>query len=256
MKHREDVRPTDEHEPGIVPAGSELPTTILQLDGDGYVRASTSGVFGRSLAELIGVRLHNMLMPQAAQQLDHAMQAAGDGGVFRITVRCRGERSRHRLLVARSHGPTEADLAFSVIITATVPSRVEAVPDPPTTAPRGRRLLIAEDEPMLLQLSTRVLNQAGFETTAVIDGHSVLGTLATHQDIGLVVLDLSLPGPATPDLLRQIRTLDPPPHVLLVTGRPLEEVQDLLAGEPMPAHLQKPYSNDLLIETIHRLLDA
>ena len=109
---------------------------------------------------------------------------------------------------------------------------------------------------MLLQLSCRVLAQAGFETTPLVDGTAVLEALANHDDIALAILDLSLPGPSSADLLRMIGDLERPPRVLLVTGRPVDEVEEELGGEPMPEYLQKPYSNELLIETVQRLIDA
>lgn len=254
MKHQEDVRQIDGRDRAHGSLGPELPLAILQLEGDGRVRSSTSGVFGCALGELIGARLHDLLTPSGAQRLEHAMRAAGEGGVFRLTVRARGERATHRLFVARSHRATESPSTFSVIVSPTAPRHLSAVATP--AAPPRRRLLVAEDEPMLLQLSCRVLAQAGYETTPVVDGKAVLDALANHDDIGLVVLDLSLPGPTTADLLGMIRDLERPPCILLVTGRPAEEIEDELGDEPIPEYLQKPYSNELLIETVQRLLET
>jgi CheY-like chemotaxis protein len=251
MKHQADVRP-DRGNPRVAP-GPKLPTTIVQLGSDGSVHSSTSEVFGRSPDELNGRRLQDLLTPATARRLDHALRAASEGGVFRLTVRGVRERSPQRLLVTRT---TDGPATYSVIVSPTAPRELSVI-SAPVAAPSSRRaLLVAEDEPMLLQLSCRVLAQAGFETTPVVDGKAVLETLTHRADIGLIVLDLSLPGPSTPDLLRLIRALEDPPRILLVTGRPLEEIEAVLAGESMPEYLQKPYPNELLIDTVNRLLDS
>lgn len=255
MKQDADARQAEGGDHRVAPSGPELPLTILQLDADGSVCSSTSSAFGRSVGELIGARLHDLLTPSAARRLNHVLRAAEEGGVFGLTIRGRGQRTTHRLLVARSRQAEEAAHSFSVIVSEATARRLAAVAETPKANPDRRRILVAEDEPMLLQLSCRVLEQAGFETTAVADGTAVLQALASRDDIGLLVLDLSLPGPPTHDLLRLVRDLEDRPRILLVTGRLPEEVEELLDGIPVPEHLQKPYSNELLIETVHNLLD-
>lgn len=255
MRHLEDVRQIDGQDSRATPTGPELPLKILQLEQDGCVRSCTSGAFGLSVGELIGARLHDLLTPAAARRLDHAIRAATEGGVFRLTVRARNQRSMHRLIVARSHRAADAPRIYSVMVSPTANRRLSAVSASRNATPPRRRILVAEDEPMLLQLSCRVLAQAGFEATPLVDGKAVLETLAKHDDVGLVILDLSLPGPSTSDLLRLVRDLEHPPRILLVTGRPIEEIEEVLVDERMPEHLQKPYSNERLIETVRRLLD-
>ncbi len=58
-----------------------------------------------------------------------------------------------------------------------------------------KKILIIEDEEMLLESYSEILESAGFEVIRAIDGYKGLELLETHKDeLSLVVLDLMMPG--------------------------------------------------------------
>ena len=57
---------------------------------------------------------------------------------------------------------------------------------------RGRRILVAEDEPMVLELFDRLLSREGVEVTLAHDGEEAWGELE-DQEFDLVVADLCMP---------------------------------------------------------------
>ena len=59
----------------------------------------------------------------------------------------------------------------------------------------GKKVLIIEDEEMLLDSYSEILEQGGFTTVRANDGYKGLELLETYKDdLGLVVLDLMMPG--------------------------------------------------------------
>jgi EAL domain-containing protein (putative c-di-GMP-specific phosphodiesterase class I) len=89
------------------------------------------------------------------------------------------------------------------------------------TASRGR-ILIADDEPMLLRGLQRVLTRAGYEVVTANDGHEAARLLA-QMEFDAIVSDISMPGMNGIQLLRAARDRDLDVPVLLVTGAPAVE---------------------------------
>jgi EAL domain-containing protein (putative c-di-GMP-specific phosphodiesterase class I) len=84
------------------------------------------------------------------------------------------------------------------------------------------RVLIADDEPMLLRGLSRVLSRAGFDVVTVSDGRQAADLLTT-QEFDAIVSDISMPGMNGIQLLRAARERDLDVPVLLVTGAPAVE---------------------------------
>jgi EAL domain-containing protein (putative c-di-GMP-specific phosphodiesterase class I) len=91
----------------------------------------------------------------------------------------------------------------------------------PVSRSRGR-VLIADDEPMLLRGFGRVLTRAGYEVICVSDGQQA-AELLNQVDFDAIVSDISMPGMSGIQLLRAARERDLDVPVLLVTGAPAVE---------------------------------
>jgi len=117
------------------------------------------------------------------------------------------------------------------------------------------KILIVEDEPDILNLVSYHLGQSGFSVVLAEDGEQALS--AVEQDaIGLVILDLMLPGISGLEVCRLLkqspRTKDIP--VLMLTAR-AEEV-DRIVGLELGAddYLVKPFSPRELVLRIRAIL--
>jgi EAL domain-containing protein (putative c-di-GMP-specific phosphodiesterase class I) len=87
--------------------------------------------------------------------------------------------------------------------------------------PHGR-ILIADDEPMLLRGFDRVLSRAGYEVITANDGQQA-AELLNQMEFDAIVSDISMPGMNGIQLLRRARERDLDVPVLLVTGAPAIE---------------------------------
>jgi two-component system OmpR family response regulator len=118
-------------------------------------------------------------------------------------------------------------------------------------------ILIAEDEPSILESLDFILRRAGWSISAVTDGDAVLGTLRRSPP-KLVVLDVMLPKRSGFDILKQIRTDDVlrTLPVLILTAK--GQAKDRRTAEELGADgfVTKPYANAEVIDEIRRLIGA
>ncbi len=127
------------------------------------------------------------------------------------------------------------------------------------TPPRSRRVLIAEDEPLMANAIQRVLKQAGYETVIAGDGFLAGSLLQTFRP-SLMTLDLNMPCMNGLDVLDFLQGLREPLRllacrVLVVSAEsPYRIAQALSLG----AHgaVVKPFANDTLLHAVDRLLSA
>lgn len=116
-------------------------------------------------------------------------------------------------------------------------------------------ILIAEDEPSILEALDFVLKRAGWSIDSVTDGEAVMDAVR-RQRPRVLVLDVMLPKRSGFEVLKQIRadraTADLPVLVLTAKG----QQQDRRIAEELGADrfVTKPYSNADVVDAIRGLL--
>ncbi len=116
-------------------------------------------------------------------------------------------------------------------------------------------VLIAEDEPSILESLDFILRRAGFTCSSVTDGDAALKAVRALQP-RMLVLDLMLPKRSGFEVLKQIRadTLTADLPVLILTAK--GQLQDRRVAEELGANsfVTKPYSNAEVVGAVRRLL--
>lgn len=82
---------------------------------------------------------------------------------------------------------------------------------------RNIRLLVVDDDPLLRKLVTEQLARSDFEASSAGSGRECLDTLR-DADYDVVLLDIMMPDMSGLDALREIRKLDDPPEVVMLTA--------------------------------------
>lgn len=102
------------------------------------------------------------------------------------------------------------------------------------------RLLIIEDHPTLRQALSQFLREAGYLVDTADQGNEGLWA-ATENPYDVVLLDLMLPGMDGMSILRSLRALQNPVHILVISAR--DGLEDRLAALDAGAddYLVKPF---------------
>jgi DNA-binding response OmpR family regulator len=122
-----------------------------------------------------------------------------------------------------------------------------------STLAEVHRLLVAEDDPGILEPLTRALAREGYAVDAVTSGPETAGA-AVAGDHDLLVLDLGLPGLDGLEVCRRVRTQRPRLPILVLTarGEELDLVQGLDAGAD--DYVTKPFRLAELLARVRALL--
>jgi len=116
-------------------------------------------------------------------------------------------------------------------------------------------VLIAEDEPSILESLDFILRRAGWSISAVTDGDAVLEAVRRLRP-RLLVLDVMLPKRSGFEVLKQIRAdsliADLPVLILTAKGQQLDKrtAEELGAS----SFVTKPYANADVVGAVRRLL--
>jgi len=125
----------------------------------------------------------------------------------------------------------------------------------PTTQSKfaEEKVLLVDDEEVILELTALLLRKRGFEVLLGRNGEECVRLVAEHQP-ALVLLDYMMPVMNGLDALKQIKINFPDTYVIMFTGKGSEEVAVELMKSGASDYLQKPFSNKNLQERIDSIL--
>ncbi|WDR02062.1 response regulator [Devosia algicola] len=116
-------------------------------------------------------------------------------------------------------------------------------------------ILIAEDEPSILESLDFILSRAGWSTGSVTDGVAALAAVHASRP-RLLVLDVMLPKRSGFEVLKQLRaeqaTRDLP--VLILTAKGQQQDRRTAAELGASGFVTKPYANADVVDAVRTLL--
>lgn len=117
-------------------------------------------------------------------------------------------------------------------------------------------ILIAEDEPAILESLNFILGRCGWVVDSVRDGEEALEAVRRNKP-RLLLLDIMLPKRSGLDVLKTMRS-DPRLKqipVLILTARGQQHDRKLAEDLRADSFVTKPYANEEVIREVRRLLD-
>jgi signal transduction histidine kinase/CheY-like chemotaxis protein len=123
----------------------------------------------------------------------------------------------------------------------------EAAPAHPDAMPNAGKVLIVDDERTVREVTADMVAALGFETLTAADGQEGVEVFRAHApEVGLVLLDLTMPRMSGEEAFREMRRMRPDVRVVLMSGFTEKEATSQFAGKRLAGFLQKPFSMDAL----------
>src|ERR1019366_833122 len=160
----------------------------------------------------------------------------------------KGHGGAIRVYSTPGHGTT-----FLVQFPVSRRNAVAVLPKRPDVAsiPAGSVALVIDDEEAVRALATNVLSRAGMRVLVAPDGESGVELFRRYNRIvSAVILDLTMPIMTGEVALPLIKEINPDVPVILSTGFDAGEAVRRFPGLRPQGFLQKPYSNERLVEAV------
>jgi two-component system, cell cycle sensor histidine kinase and response regulator CckA len=117
----------------------------------------------------------------------------------------------------------------------------EACEDEPEQEPEPLTILVVEDEDPLRRAASTMLRKAGYAVIEARDGSAALDRVRTEKSaIDLLLLDVTLPGAPSSEVLEQTRRLRPETKVIVTSAHNEEMAAAALHGR-FESFIRKPY---------------
>jgi two-component system, cell cycle sensor histidine kinase and response regulator CckA len=142
---------------------------------------------------------------------------------------------------------------FHIFIPVTAAPAVLDVPAPARPAAGAgatQTILVADDEPAVLQATTRILEYGGYATVEATTAYEALTLLISH-DVQLLLTDSLMPGMSGIALAENVAHLRPGLPVLHMSGYTPPKVLD-----EQTTFIQKPFTAETLLGKVREMLDA
>ena len=114
-------------------------------------------------------------------------------------------------------------------------------------------ILVVDDETAVLNTVSDMLAKSGYSTITETNGHEAIKTFRRlHRNIDMVLLDVDMADMSGPDVLTELRSLEPSSRVVFFTGKDVAT----LDASSVQAVVQKPVSSSDLAFAIRSVLDG
>ncbi len=113
-------------------------------------------------------------------------------------------------------------------------------------------VLVIDDDADVRSAAERVLRRHGFTVMIASDGAEGIELLQREPGIGIVLLDLNMPGLGGAETARELGRIRPGLSLIVMSGDAEPEVRERLQGIDFAGFVPKPFIIDELLAAVHR----
>ena len=209
-------------------SGCGIPTSMIDTIFDPFFTTKeTDQGTGLGLSTVVGiVKSHNGFIEVDSEQ--------GRGSTFRVFIPTTGSFVPNTVESPLEFGPEES-------------------PAPPQG--QGETILIVDDEPAILKVTSSFLIKNGYTVLSAGDGIEALTIYVKNSaDIKLVVTDVMMPMMDGVNLTRALKKINPLVQVIAASGHTEISHKNDLRALGIQTFLIKPFNNHQLLEAIHNAI--
>jgi DNA-binding NtrC family response regulator len=115
------------------------------------------------------------------------------------------------------------------------------------------KILVVDDEKIILDSCKRVLTEAGFDVLFATSADSALKTLETQAPAALLI-DVKMPERDGISLMEELKKRFPHIPIVIMSGYPTHETISESIKKGATRFIAKPFTPDELIEVIHEVI--
>jgi signal transduction histidine kinase/CheY-like chemotaxis protein len=142
---------------------------------------------------------------------------------------------------------------FTVLLPATPQAVFEE--GRPACARAQQTILVVDDEAIVLETVTKMLERLGYGVIPAANGTEALALFRQNRDrIDMVLLDLVMPGVSAGDILGEIKACRPEVKIILSSGYSLANLQERNQSLGSDGFIAKPYTMGELSKTVQASL--
>ncbi len=132
-------------------------------------------------------------------------------------------------------------------------SREESVQ--PGYQPRGARVLVVDDQEMVRNVATAMLEAEGFAVVTATEGREAIEILSSgSEEIECVILDLTMPQMDGRETFEELRRIQKDVRVILSSGYDEQDITARFPGDRPEGFLKKPYDSEQLVAKLREVL--
>jgi len=132
------------------------------------------------------------------------------------------------------------------------PREYDVIPPMPG---RGEKILVIEDAPATRQAIVTALRILKYQVLTAANGEEAIQQYRQHhEEIGLILTDLVMPGMNGPEMIDILKRDDPQVKIIVMTGYPKSMAPSELLEQRVDAWLVKPLDIKILSKTIQDIL--
>lgn len=118
----------------------------------------------------------------------------------------------------------------------------------------NKRILIAEDSSVILNLTKKILGQQNYEIDTVKNGKEVMSKF-NENNYDLILLDIHMPIMDGMDCAREIRKSNEHMPILAITGNANNYSMDDFNDAGINDYLPKPLNYDEMLDMVNKYLE-
>lgn len=146
---------------------------------------------------------------------------------------------------------------FRVLLPARKPHAEPASPNSSEAGDRSAVILVVDDEEVVRTTARTALEQDGHEVLFAAGGAEALELFRENMGrIGLIILDMSLPGMSGSETLTSLRKLSPWVPVAILGGYGENEISARFGDTEVIQYIQKPFTAASLADSVGAILSA